>query len=73
MSILVVGVVGIIVDVVACYRRSLINIVVVLPLATHARQLVKICTDSASRGLDLPAVRVVVQAEFVLDVEQPLF
>ncbi len=47
----------------------MVVIVVVLPLATHARQLVKICTDSASRGLDLPAVRVVV---FVLDVEVAL-
>ena len=31
-----------------------------------------VCTDSASRGLDLPAVRVVVQAEFALNVVQHL-
>lgn len=33
---------------------------------------IMVCTDSASRGLDLPAVRVVVQAEFALNVVQHL-
>ena len=31
-----------------------------------------VCTDSAPLGLDLPAVRVVVQAEFALNVVQHL-
>lgn len=33
-------------------------------------QMVMVCTDSAGRGLDLPRVRHVVQAEFALNVVQ---
>ena len=40
--------------------------------ACDERCLIMICTDAAARGLDIPAVRHVIQAEFALNVVQHL-